>query len=65
MQKIFQKAALFLEIQTFNLKSTKIEMNNENPTDVILWTNTDNAMITIEVEWWNIVQCFLDSIAAF
>ena len=40
-------------------------MNNENPTDVILWTNTDNAMITIEVEWWNIVQCFLDSIAAF
>ena len=62
---MFKKAALFSEIQTFNLRSTKIEMNNENPTDVILWTNTDNAMITIEVEWWNIVQCFLDSIAAF
>ena len=62
---MFEKVALFSEIQTFNLKSTKIEMNNENPTDVILWTNTDNAMITIEVEWWNIVQCFLDSIAAF
>ena len=28
----------------------KIEMNNENATDVIIWTNTDNAMITIEVE---------------
>ena len=65
MQKIFEKAALFLEIQTFNLLSTKIEMNNENATDVIIWTNTDNAMITIEVEWRNIGQCFLDSIAAF
>ena len=40
-------------------------MNNENATDVIIWTNTDNAMITIEVEWGNIGQCFLDSIAAF
>ena len=40
-------------------------MNNENATDVIPWTNTDNAMITIEAEWSNISQCFLDSIAAF
>ena len=65
MQKIFEKAALFLEIKTFNLLITKIEINNENATDVIIWTNTDNAMISIEVEWRNIGQCFLDSIAAF
>ena len=65
MQKMFEKAALFLEIQTFNLSSTKIEMNNENATDVIFWAITDNAMITIGVEWRNTGQCFLDSIAAF
>ena len=34
-------------------------MNNENPTDVILWTNTDDAIITIAVGLRSIVQsCF-------
>ena len=40
-------------------------MNNENPADIIIWTNTDNVMIIIGVGWRNIVQCVLDSIADF
>ena len=62
--KIFEKASLFLEIQTFNFRNMKIWMNNENATDVTVWTNTD-VRVMAGVRWINIVRYCYYVILAF
>ena len=44
--KIYLRAAVFLEILEFKVKSTKIKVNNENVSDVNIDERIDNAVST-------------------
>ena len=44
--KIYCRAAVFLEILKFKVKSTKIKVSNENASDVNIDESIDNAVST-------------------